>query len=47
MVHPIFERIEVDSAHRYAVSGYVQQPAEKSFSWTVKADDDDGIQLHK
>src|SRR5437870_3615283 len=47
VIHPIFERIQVDSTNGNAVRSYIQQTSEKSFPGTVKTDDDDGIQLHK
>src|SRR5260370_39994638 len=47
VIHPILERIEVDSTNCYAVRSYVQQTPEESLPGTVQTDDDDGIQLHK
>src|SRR5712691_7851972 len=47
VIHPILERIEVDSTNCYAVRSYVQQTPEESLPGTVKTDDHDGIQLHR
>ena len=47
MVHPILERIEIDSTDCYPVGGDIQQTTEESFSWTVKTHYYDGIQLHR
>src|SRR6266480_1598428 len=46
VIHPVFERIEVDSADGYAMRGDIQKPSEEPFSGSVKTDDDDGVQLH-
>src|SRR5207302_1366214 len=46
MIHPIFERVEIDATHRDAMRCHVQQTPKETFSGAVKIKNDDRIQFH-
>src|SRR5262245_22907432 len=44
VIHPVFKSVQVDAADGNAVGRDIEQASEEALSWTLKINNDDGIQ---
>src|SRR5262245_37548949 len=47
VIHPILERVEINSPNGHPVCGKFQETAEEPFPGTVQIHDDDRVQFHR